>query len=285
MIVYEDLDTDGYGSNTSTVLSCNAPAGYVSDSGDCDDTNIAINPSVDEQCDTVDNDCDGQVDEPSAIDASVWYLDHDGDTFGDVGFQTVSCAAPTGYVSDDTDCNDLDAMVNSLATEICDGVDNDCDGDIDDADANVDLNTGTMWYADVDQDGYGDAASTTVACALPTGYSADDLDCNDGDIDINPGATEVCDGEDNDCSGAADDEADVEAKVLSKHCEHGIRTPRRPVILYHRRSQGRGLESRVRACAEADIWLTYLLRSALTISYSFENSRRRAPCTSRKGTK
>ena len=155
---YEDFDTDGYGSNTITVLSCNAPAGYVSDSGDCDDANIAINPSVDEQCDSVDNDCDGQVDEPSAIDASVWYLDHDGDTFGDVGFQTVSCAAPTGYVSDDTDCNDLDAMVNSLATEICDGVDNDCDGDIDDADANVDLNTGTMWYADVDQDGYGDAS-------------------------------------------------------------------------------------------------------------------------------
>ena len=31
--------------------------------------------------------------------------------FGDVGFQMVSCDAPTGYVSDDTDCNDLDAAI------------------------------------------------------------------------------------------------------------------------------------------------------------------------------
>ena len=217
---YEDFDTDGYGSNTSTVLSCNAPAGYISDSGDCDDSNIDINPGANEQCDSADNDCDGQTDEPSAIDASVWYLDHDGDTFGDAGFQMVACDAPTGYVSDDTDCNDLDAAINSLAIEICDSVDNDCDGDTDDADANVDLNTGTVWYADVDQDGYGDASSTTVACALPVGYSADDLDCNDGDIDINPGATEECDGIDTDCSGVADDDPalyglDYECAALS----------------------------------------------------------------------
>ena len=118
----------------------------------------------------------------------------------------VSCDAPSGYVGDDTDCDDLDANINSLATEICDGVDNDCNGDIDDDDASVDLSTGSIWYADVDQDGYGDAGSTIVACALPNGYSADDLDCNDGDIDINPGAIEECDGIDADCSGVADDD-------------------------------------------------------------------------------
>ena len=107
-----------------------------------------------------------------------------------------------------------------MVIEVCDSVDNDCDGDIDDADAGVDLNTGTVWYADVDQDGYGDAASTTVACALPVGYSADDLDCNDGDIDINPGAIEECDGIDADCSGVADDDpalygSDYECAALS----------------------------------------------------------------------
>ena len=114
----------------------------------------------------------------------------------------------------------LDANINSLATEVCDSVDNDCNGDIDDDDAGVDLSTGTVWYADVDRDGYGDAASTIVACALPVGYSADDLDCNDGDIDINPGATEECDGIDADCSGVADDDpalygSDYECAALS----------------------------------------------------------------------
>ena len=75
--------------------------------GDCDDTDGTISPDADEECDSVDNNCDGVIDESSAIDASVWYLDHDGDTFGDAGFQMVSCDAPSGYVSDDTDCNDL----------------------------------------------------------------------------------------------------------------------------------------------------------------------------------
>ena len=217
---YEDADADGYGSSTSTALACDAPANYITTMGDCDDTNGAISPDADEECDSVDNNCDGVIDESSAIDASVWYLDHDGDTFGDVGFQMVSCDAPGGYVADDTDCNDLDANINSLATEICDGVDNDCNGATDDDDASVDLSTGSVWYADVDQDGYGDAASTTVACALPTGYSADDLDCNDGDIDINPGAIEECDGIDADCSGVADDDpalygSDYECAALS----------------------------------------------------------------------
>ena len=203
---YADSDFDGYGSTTNTVLSCVVPQGYTTDNSDCDDTDVNISPAIDEVCDSVDNNCDGTIDEATAIDASTWFLDHDGDSFGDAGFQVVSCDAPTGYVGDDSDCNDLDPTINLNGLEVCDGIDNDCDGDIDDGDPDVDLNTGTIWYADTDQDGYGEASSTVVACTLPTGYSANDSDCNDGDSNINPGAIEACDGIDADCSGVADDD-------------------------------------------------------------------------------
>ena len=51
------------------------------------------------------------------------------------------------------DCDDSDAAVNPGATEVCDGIDNDCDGLTDSADDSV---TGTStFYADADGDGYG----------------------------------------------------------------------------------------------------------------------------------
>lgn len=60
---YQDLDGDGYGSDTATIQACSqAPSGYVSNSGDCNDGNAAVNPTATESCDSVDNNCDGQVD-------------------------------------------------------------------------------------------------------------------------------------------------------------------------------------------------------------------------------
>ena len=94
------------------------------------------------------------------------------------------------------------------ATEVCNGQDDDCDGLTDDADSAV---TGTdTFYADTDLDGYGDAATTTSACAAPSGFTDDPTDCDDTDADINPDATEVCNGQDDDCDGDIDDDdADV----------------------------------------------------------------------------
>ena len=50
---------------------------------DCDDDNNQINPGEVEVCDGVDNDCDGVIDEEDAIDAGGWWLDDDGDDYGD----------------------------------------------------------------------------------------------------------------------------------------------------------------------------------------------------------
>jgi hypothetical protein len=61
---YADVDGDGYGNPTSTVQTCAAPIGYVSNNGDCDDSNAAIHPGATEVCGNgTDDNCNGLVDE------------------------------------------------------------------------------------------------------------------------------------------------------------------------------------------------------------------------------
>ena len=64
---YADDDADGYGDVATSVLSCDMPFGYVADLTDCDDTDAAVNPAATDDCDSVDNDCDGTVDNDMGI--------------------------------------------------------------------------------------------------------------------------------------------------------------------------------------------------------------------------
>ncbi|MCB9694188.1 MAG: hypothetical protein H6736_20450 [Alphaproteobacteria bacterium] len=112
---------------------------------------------------------------------------------------------PTPVVDDDQDgwaaeedCNDADASVHPEATELCDGVDQDCDGVADDGLTFAD------WFVDADGDGFGTGTATS-ACAPVTGAVQDGSDCDDTNASVNPGAIETCDGIDEDCSGTADD--------------------------------------------------------------------------------
>jgi len=199
---YADMDGDSYGDLDATLVSCLAPPSFVADSTDCDDGATAVNPAATEVCDGVDDDCDGTVDEDDAADAPTWYADMDADGYGNAGSATAACSQPSAHVADDADCDDWDATIHPSANEYCDGDDDDCDGNIDEDDA-VDA---TTWYADLDNDGYGDLTSTTVACSIPSGFLADASDCDDGDVSVHPGADEHCDGVDEDCNGTTDED-------------------------------------------------------------------------------
>ncbi|MCP3057741.1 hypothetical protein LXT21_03005 [Myxococcus sp. K38C18041901] len=216
---YRDQDGDGYGNPSVYVRSGVQPAGYVSDSSDCDDSN------------------------PGIGEPSLWYLDQDGDGFGRSSPSQYACTRPAGYVSDGNDCNDNSAQVHPYRTEVCDGLDNNCNGQTDEG-------VGSTWYRDADGDGYGNPNNWTRACSRPSGYVADASDCDDtrasvttgrnyyrdldgdgyghpiisviactqpagyvtnaGDCDDNtamahPGRTEVCDGIDNNCNFQTDE--------------------------------------------------------------------------------
>ena len=200
-----DADGDGYGEAGGTSVSDCADlsgSGYSLSADDCDDTDASTYPGADEYCDSIDNDCDGDIDEADALDAATWYRDYDEDGYGDTSVTEVGCSASSGYVADNTDCDDYESAANPGATEICDSIDNNCEGTVDGSSEVVD---GLDWFADTDGDGYGDAYTSAYACDAPSGYISDSTDCDDTDLATYPGATEICDTLDNDCDGDVDE--------------------------------------------------------------------------------
>ncbi len=194
--LYADGDGDGYGAGEA-VSSCQAMDGYVTTAGDCDDSNPVVNPEAFEQCNGIDDNCNGQVDD-NPVDPSTFYADSDGDGFGDPARPKQACSQPSGHVEDHTDCNDSDATMYPGRSETCDGKDNDCDGSTDEG-------VKTTYYRDADGDGYGNPSNTTQACSAPSGYVTNHTDCNDSDATMYPGRSETCDGKDNDCDGSTDE--------------------------------------------------------------------------------
>ncbi len=193
---YPDTDGDGYGKSTGSVTACTAPAGFVSNNTDCNDNDNSIYPGATELCDGKDNDCDGTIDD--GITFLTYYKDTDGDGYGDASQSVSSCSAVAGYVTTAGDCNDNSTAISPGAVEVCDGIDNDCDGQIDEGLLNT-------YYPDTDGDGYGKSTGSVTACTAPAGFVSNNIDCNDNDNSIYPGASELCDGKDNDCDGTIDD--------------------------------------------------------------------------------
>ncbi len=157
---YRDADGDTYGSSIDSVQGCSAPAGYVLNNSDCDDSRIlyadedndgygSLNPSgcglidnsdcddsrsyiypgATEICNLLDDNCDGETDEGVKI---TFYLDADNDGYGDVDSTTLACTVPFGYAEDNTDCDDTNPDVNPGSQEICfNYLDDNCSGEED----------------------------------------------------------------------------------------------------------------------------------------------------------
>ena len=167
--------------------------GYTIDE-DCDDTNPNIFPLQIEVCDGIDNNCNSEIDEGVQIE---FFPDVDEDGFGS-GDSIFSCEQPPNTVNNNSDCNDQNASIYPFATEICDGVDNNCDDQIDE-----DLLI--IAYTDNDLDGFGDVQSPQSVCQYDENFVGDNTDCDDSNEAISPAAEELCDGLDNNCNGDTDE--------------------------------------------------------------------------------
>jgi Putative metal-binding motif len=92
---------------------------------DCDDNQRGTHPTAVEACDSIDNDCDGAIDEGVLVQS---YEDADGDGWG-TGEPSEFCAGRPGYANVDGDCDDELSQVHPGAfrcledsnIEFCDG--------------------------------------------------------------------------------------------------------------------------------------------------------------------
>lgn len=126
---YRDEDLDGFGDNSTERKDCHLPDGYVPFGDDCDDTEPAAHPYADEICDSIDNDCNGVIDDSE--DGLVFYDDADGDGHGNPDAPLLACEQPEGTSGSPSDCDDDEPDTHFGAEEVCDGEDNDCDATID----------------------------------------------------------------------------------------------------------------------------------------------------------
>ncbi|HIA04872.1 MAG TPA: hypothetical protein EYN66_23750 [Myxococcales bacterium] len=144
---------------------------------------------AEEICDGMDNNCNGAVDEDFPDfdnDGTLDCLDSDDDGDND---------------PDDLDCEPLNPNIHHAATEICDGLDNNCSDSVDE-----DLGETSC--------GEGVCATTVPSCIFGKINECKPL--------IQPGElVEVCDGLDNNCDGNVD-EAMGESSCGQGECVHSI---------------------------------------------------------------
>ncbi len=185
---YRDADGDGYGNPGVFTQACLQPAGHVADNTDCDDGDPDEHPEQTWHRDAdndgwsdgesqvscerpaayhlaseltyLEGDCD---DTNSAVQTHIYYLDADGDGYGDSEESIQACSLIDGHVEDDTDCDDQDA----------------------------DEHPGQTWYKDEDSDGYSADSLTETTCERPDAYFlrselAGLGDCDDTDPSIYP---------------------------------------------------------------------------------------------------
>lgn len=256
----EDSDGDSYD-------SCSV--GDFGDDGkelDCDDTNDWVNPGGFEVCDSVDNNCDGTIDE-GCDDDNDGYCDSKMKLYG----SNAMCPnnAFNGDGTQGRDCDDTNGGVNPGVSEVCDGVDNNCNKNTDEGCACVDndgdgydtCNPGdlgddglvedcndTAWERSpgvpevcdsFDNDCDNDIDENGVCCidndgdgydACSIGEDGDDskaIDCDDSQWFKNPGAPETCDNYDNNCNGVIDENCDDDG---DGYCNSEIRFYNYPVL-------------------------------------------------------
>lgn len=204
-----DTQEDTQIEDTSPVLVDEDQDGHYDDV-DCDDTDPAIFPGAQEDCDEIDNDCDELTDEGFDVDED-GHLDDALCAHGD-------------------DCDDTDDSIHTGATEVpYDGIDQDCDtADLTDVDGDGfdGMDAGGNDCDDDDDSIYPGAEDIPKDgidqdCVDGDDLDADDdgfddeahggTDCDDDDPDVNPDASDyLIDGVDADCDTRDGGRADLD---------------------------------------------------------------------------
>jgi Zn-dependent metalloprotease len=214
-ISYPDGDGDGYGDRSAGAEACGVPEGYVEDGTDCRDADAAVSPGATEQCNRIDDDCDGLVDDADDdVEGTIrLYDDSDRDGLGDPDAPVDVCVRPSeGHYSETADdCDpydrydptwyvldaDMDGVgeVGLLAAEPpiwavykCDEAGwavwsegHDCD------DTDPEVQGESQWIEDADVDDHGSFDTLVWQCESPGAsfVHAEELesleDCDDGD--------------------------------------------------------------------------------------------------------
>ena len=227
---------------TQNIGECQNGTRQCDASGEIWEACEAWTPPANEVCDSLDNDCDGQVDEDTVNacgtcgDVPAESCDGlDNDCDGSIDEGTLNACDRCGELPEelcdeiDNDCDgqsDEGCNICDPMAEICDSQDNDCDGLVDESVLNAcgvcgDTPTEVCDQRDNDCDGQIDESVLNACgtCGAPPQEICDnqDNDC-DGSTDegvlnacgaCGPAPQEVCDRVDNDCDGTVDEEGCV----------------------------------------------------------------------------
>lgn len=129
---FEDLDEDGYGNPESPICACELGVKLSPNDDDCNDETELQNPDIEESCNGIDDNCDGTIDEENALGCQVFFFDQDNDGYGLGDTFKCLCESEWPYSAPAAgDCNDDIETILPFATELCDGIDNDCDSETD----------------------------------------------------------------------------------------------------------------------------------------------------------
>ena len=117
-----------------------------------------------------------------------YWPDRDGDGFGDDDYSFIGCVQPPDFFPVvPGDCDDLTAAINPNATEVCNGIDDDCDKVVDEGSPGGGASCQTGG-AGICATGTTVCTNGALTCAMTTAPQA-----------------ETCNGLDDDCDGASDE--------------------------------------------------------------------------------